>query len=206
MRYVSTRGAWADDPQPFSAILLEGLAPDGGLAVPRSVSAPGRRRARTALRSANLPRARVRGAVALHRRHPGRRPAGADRSHVHAGRLRQRRDHAAHDARAGHPPAARVERPDAGVQGHRAAAARQPVRVRARERRGSSLNILGATSGDTGSSAEYAMRGKRGVARVHALAQGPDEPVPAGADVLARRRRTSTTSRSRACSTTARTS
>jgi threonine synthase len=34
MRYVSTRGAWADDPQPFTAILLEGLAPDGGLAVP----------------------------------------------------------------------------------------------------------------------------------------------------------------------------
>jgi threonine synthase len=28
---------------------------------------------------------------------------------------------------------------------------------------GSRLNILGATSGDTGSSAEYAMRGKRGV-------------------------------------------
>ncbi|KKW68321.1 threonine synthase [Lampropedia cohaerens] len=30
-------------------------------------------------------------------------------------------------------------------------------------RRGSVLNILGATSGDTGSAAEYAMRGKRGV-------------------------------------------
>ncbi|MCU0761896.1 MAG: threonine synthase [Hydrogenophaga sp.] len=30
-------------------------------------------------------------------------------------------------------------------------------------RRGASLNILGATSGDTGSAAEYAMRGKRGV-------------------------------------------
>jgi threonine synthase len=30
-------------------------------------------------------------------------------------------------------------------------------------RRGESLNILGATSGDTGSAAEYAMRGKRGV-------------------------------------------
>ena len=28
---------------------------------------------------------------------------------------------------------------------------------------GQSLNILGATSGDTGSSAEYAMRGKRGI-------------------------------------------
>ena len=35
MKYVSTRGAWAGDPQPFSAILLEGLAPDGGLAVPQ---------------------------------------------------------------------------------------------------------------------------------------------------------------------------
>ena len=34
MDYVSTRGAWRDAPQPFRAILLEGLAPDGGLAVP----------------------------------------------------------------------------------------------------------------------------------------------------------------------------
>jgi threonine synthase len=31
-------------------------------------------------------------------------------------------------------------------------------------RRGQTLNILGATSGDTGSAAEYAMRGKRGIA------------------------------------------
>ena len=30
-------------------------------------------------------------------------------------------------------------------------------------RRGQTLNILGATSGDTGSAAEYAMRGKHGV-------------------------------------------
>ena len=36
MRYVSTRGAWADAPRPFCEILLEGLAPDGGLAVPQS--------------------------------------------------------------------------------------------------------------------------------------------------------------------------
>src|SRR5436309_11610742 len=34
MRYISTRGGM--EPQPFSAILLEGLAPDGGLAVPES--------------------------------------------------------------------------------------------------------------------------------------------------------------------------
>ena len=32
------------------------------------------------------------------------------------------------------------------------------------QRRGTTLNILGATSGDTGSAAEYALRGKRGVA------------------------------------------
>src|SRR5690606_21915960 len=31
------------------------------------------------------------------------------------------------------------------------------------ERRGATLNILGATSGDTGSAAEYALRGKRGI-------------------------------------------
>ena len=38
MRYVSTRSAGFGPlpPQPFSAILLEGLAPDGGLAVPES--------------------------------------------------------------------------------------------------------------------------------------------------------------------------
>ncbi|HEY1328169.1 MAG TPA: threonine synthase [Casimicrobiaceae bacterium] len=34
MRYVSTRGAWHDAPRSFREILLEGLAPDGGLAVP----------------------------------------------------------------------------------------------------------------------------------------------------------------------------
>jgi threonine synthase len=31
------------------------------------------------------------------------------------------------------------------------------------EKRGEEINILGATSGDTGSAAEYAMRGKQGV-------------------------------------------
>ena len=55
-------------------------------------------------------------------------------------------------------------------------------------REGRTINILGATSGDTGSSAEYALRGKRARHRVHAVARGPDEPVPEGADVLAPRR------------------
>ena len=34
MRYVSTRGGMP--PQPFTSILLEGLAPDGGLATPEN--------------------------------------------------------------------------------------------------------------------------------------------------------------------------
>ena len=38
MRYISTRGGLAADaaPKPFCDILLEGLAPDGGLAMPES--------------------------------------------------------------------------------------------------------------------------------------------------------------------------
>ncbi|MGE4340954.1 MAG: threonine synthase, partial [Pigmentiphaga sp.] len=35
MRYLSTRGGMT--PQPFTDILLEGLAPDGGLAVPEAI-------------------------------------------------------------------------------------------------------------------------------------------------------------------------
>jgi threonine synthase len=54
-------------------------------------------------------------------------------------------------------------------------------------RQGEEINILGATSGDTGSSAEYAMRGKKGV-RVFMLS--PHErmsAVSAGTDVFAAR-------------------
>ena len=38
-------------------------------------------------------------------------------------------------------------------------------------RRGETLNILGATSGDTGSAAEYAMRGKQRRPGLHASAR-----------------------------------
>ncbi|CAN5799767.1 threonine synthase [soil metagenome] len=43
-------------------------------------------------------------------------------------------------------------------------------------RRGQALNILGATSGDTGSAAEYAMRGKKGVAVFMLSPQGRMSP------------------------------
>ena len=73
-------------------------------------------------------------------------------------------------------------------------------------RRGEELNILGATSGDTGSAAEYAMRGKQGV-RLYDQPARPHEPLPAGADVQpARREHPQPGDEGVACSTTARTS
>ena len=134
MRYVSTRGAWADAPQPFSAILLEGLAPDGGLAVPeaypRLTDAE-----QAALRRVSYPEL----AFAVLSRYCTDIPADDLKAivdaHVHEGGVRQRRDRAGHGSGAGRAPAARVERAFARVQGHRAAASRQPVRIHAREER-----------------------------------------------------------------------
>ena len=73
MNYVSTRGRMtaAADALPFRAILLEGLAADGGLAVPRALSAVHAGRDRAPARS-RLPRTRVRGAVEVRRRHSAR--------------------------------------------------------------------------------------------------------------------------------------
>jgi threonine synthase len=69
-------------------------------------------------------------------------------------------------------------------------------------RRGETLNILGATSGDTGSAAEYAMRGKRGVNVFMLSPHGRMSPFQQAQMFTP----TSTTSPSKACSTTARTS
>ena len=57
---------------------------------------------------------------------------------------------------------------------------------------GEELNILGATSGDTGSAPPSTrMRGKERHPRLHAVAARPHERVPARADVLARKTTTS---------------
>ena len=133
LSYVSARAARGRDaPQPFSAILLEGLAPDGGLAVPRALSALQRRASSRRCAPLGYRGTRVRDAVALHRRHPAGRPARASSTRTYtAAMFGSDEITPLADARAGPAPAARVERPDARVQGHRAAAARQPVRVRA---------------------------------------------------------------------------
>jgi threonine synthase len=161
MRYVSTRGAWAGAPQPFSAILLEGLAPDGGLAVPETYP----RLTRTdvaALRPLGYPEL----AHAILSRFVNDIPA-ADLA-----ALIGRTYTAATFGTAEITPVTLLE---PGV--HLLHVSNGPTLafkdialqllgnlfeyVLAKE--GRELNILGATSGDTGSSAEYAMRGKHGI-------------------------------------------
>ena len=161
MRYISTRGAWRDAPLPFSATLLEGLAPDGGLAIPESYPrfAAGEIEA---LRGLAYPRL----AHAVLARFITDIPA-AD-----LGAIIDRTYTAATFGSADITPVTPLE---PGM--HLLHASNGPTLafkdialqllgnlfeyVLARD--GSRLNILGATSGDTGSSAEYAMRGKRGI-------------------------------------------
>jgi threonine synthase len=161
MRYLSTRGAWANDPQPFRAILLEGLAPDGGLAVPEryprfsldeleTLRPLGYRDLATAVLSrfiTDIPEADLRALVAK----------------------AYRRDVFGTDdvtpvvtlepgfslLRASNGPTLSFKDVALQLIGHLF------EYVLAGEHR--VLNILGATSGDTGSAAEYAMRGKRNV-------------------------------------------
>jgi threonine synthase len=161
MRYISTRGAWAGDPQPFLAILQEGLAPDGGLAVPQAypqLSAP-ELAAMRPLDYRDL-------AFAILSRFIADIPA------VDLKALIDRTYTATTFGDEDITPATALE---PGV--HLLHVANGPTLafkdialqllgnlfeyVLAKE--GHVLNILGATSGDTGSSAEYAMRGKRGI-------------------------------------------
>ncbi len=162
MRYVSTRGAWADDPQPFCAILLEGLAPDGGLAVPQAYPrlGPGELAALRPLRYPEL-------AFAILSRFIDDIPPSDLRALIE-------RTYTA--ATFGSDDITPISALEPGV--HLLHASNGPTLAfkdialqllgnlfeYVLARRGRALNILGATSGDTGSSAEYAMRGKRGIA------------------------------------------
>jgi threonine synthase len=158
MHYISTRGAWSDDPQPFCAILLEGLAPDGGLAVPQRY--PHLSAAELeALRP--LPYAGL--ATAVLSRFVADIPP-PDLAAIVA-RTYRRDVFGSDDV----TPLVTLER---GLSLLRVSngptLAFKDIALQllgelfeyvlGRQRR--SLNILGATSGDTGSSAEYAMRGR----------------------------------------------
>ena len=161
MRYVSTRGAWHDRPRPFLSILLEGLAPDGGLAVPRAYPAL----APAELESlAGRPYGEVAGEVL------SRYIDDVPRADLQA--IVERAYTPEKFGSADIVPLARLEpglfllRVSNGPT-----LAFKDIALQllgelfeyALAREGRTMTILGATSGDTGSSAEVAMRGRRGI-------------------------------------------
>jgi threonine synthase len=159
MKYVSTRGGMA--PQAFTDILLEGLAPDGGLVVPQV-----------------LPKVSAETLAAW------RSLSYADLAFevlalfiddIPAEDLR-RLTHAAYRLGVFNSEDIVPVRPLEGgmsllglSEGPTLAFKDIAMQFLGRvfeyvlTKRGATLNILGATSGDTGSAAEYALRGKRGI-------------------------------------------
>ena len=160
MRYISTRGGMA--PQRFCAILLEGLAPDGGLVMPERYPLISREELS---RWRELPYPAL--AFEVIRRYTDDIPETDLK-------LLLERTYTAEVF--GSKDITPVKTLEPGL--HLLALSNGPTLafkdlamqllghlfeyVLARTRR-ADLNILGATSGDTGSAAEYAMRGKRGV-------------------------------------------
>ncbi len=159
MRYLSTRGGAA--PQSFTAILLEGLAPDGGLFVPEAFPR---------LSSVELDRLRPMGYRDLAFEVLSRFADDIPRDDLRA--LVDRTYTPAVFGTEDITPLTTLE-PDLhllGLSNGPTLAFKDMAMqflghlfeyVLGKQRR--TLNILGATSGDTGSSAEHAMKGKRGV-------------------------------------------
>jgi len=159
MRYVSTRGG--AKPQPFTGILLEGLAPDGGLFLPEEFLklGPADLSAMRGMSYAEL-------AFAILSKFADDIPEGDLKRLV-----------AATYAKAifGNEDITPVRKLEQGL--HLLALANGPSLAfkdialqllgnlfeYALEKHGRRLNVVGATSGDTGSSAEYALRGKKNV-------------------------------------------
>jgi threonine synthase len=164
MRYVSTRSAGfgALPPQPFSEILLEGLAPDGGLAVPERYP-----RFTESELAALRPLDYRQLAFAILSRYADDIPAAELRSIV---------DRTYTSATFGSDDIAPLLALEPGLfllrisNGPTLAFKDIALQLLANlfefvlAKEHATLNILGATSGDTGSSAELAMRGKRGLA------------------------------------------
>jgi threonine synthase len=158
MRYVSTRGAAA--PAGFSDILLGGLMEDGGLAVPDSYPQVADRLA--AWR--NLGYRDL--ALEILRLYADDIPATELKRIVE-------RTYTAATFRSEEITPLRQLQPGVHILGlsNGPTLAFKDVAMqllgnlfeRALEKTGAELNIVGATSGDTGSAAEYAMRGKRGI-------------------------------------------
>jgi len=172
MRYISTRGGMP--PKKFSQILLAGLAPDGGLAMPETypkIDADELSRWR-GLSYAEL-------AFELISRFADDIPAGDLRNII-------TRTYSANSFQSDAITPLKTLEPGLHILGlsHGPTLAFKDIAMQllgnlfeyALEKTGEHLNILGATSGDTGPSAEYAMRGKRSI-RVFMLSpQGKMSP------------------------------
>lgn len=159
MKYISTRGGMA--PQSFSDILLEGLAPDGGLAMPQSLP---QLSAQTLESWRSLSYADLAFEV-----------LSLFATDIPADDLR-RLTRAAYNAKVFNSEDIVPLRPlKDGLfllglsEGPTLAFKDMAMQFLGQvfeyvlTKRGSTLNIVGATSGDTGSAAEYALRGKKGV-------------------------------------------
>jgi threonine synthase len=159
MRYVSTRGGM--QPRRFSEILLDALAPDGGLAVPEAYPA---------LSAAELDRLRPLSYRELALEILSRYADDIPRAELEAIVARTytaavfgsdditpvtRLEPGLHLLRVSNGPTLAFK--DIALQLLGALFEHELAR------RGATLNVLGATSGDTGSAAEYALKGKHGV-------------------------------------------
>ena len=159
MKYISTRGD--ETPRGFSDILLEGLAPDGGLYLPTHYPQVD---AATLAKWRELPYARLAFEI-----------LSLFIDDIPAADLKRLCDKTYTEAVFGTPQIAPVMPLDGGLMlqalsnGPTLAFKDMAMQLLGNlfeyelARRGETLNILGATSGDTGSAAEYAMRGKQGV-------------------------------------------
>jgi threonine synthase len=159
MKYVSTRGGMA--PQSFSDILLEGLAPDGGLAVPQALP---RLSAQTLESWRSLSYADL--AYEVLSLFVDDIPADDLRRLTRAAYTQQ--IFGSEDIVPLRPLANGLsllglsEGPTLAFKDMAMQFLGQAFEY-VLAKRGATLNILGATSGDTGSAAEYALRGKKGV-------------------------------------------
>ena len=169
MRYLSTRALGADDAKPFCDILLEGLAADGGLFLPEEYP---RLDAGALEQWRGLLAAEGYAALAA-------RVIGLFVDDIPASDLERLTAAAYTGGKFSDPRIVPVSRIGDGPLwlGHLSNGPTAAFKDMAMQllgelfeyelaRRGSWMTIVGATSGDTGSSAEYAMRGREGVAVV----------------------------------------
>ncbi|HEY7805498.1 MAG TPA: threonine synthase, partial [Orrella sp.] len=160
MNYVSTRGGM--QPQLFQDVLLEGLAPDGGLAVPESIPTVSMQTLQS-WRDLTYPElaAKVLGYFVT-----DIEPSTLSQMTARAYRSDVFRCETIVNVRELEDGLSLLGVSDGPTLAFKDIAMQFLGQVfpHVLQARGTTLNILGATSGDTGSAAEYAMRGKPGLA------------------------------------------